>query len=70
MSLIKVNVKPKYKATLKEDFEHNSKLYKKGHEFHVVGYDSMRGYDLQDKDDNTICEIRMITDKFDIQEVG
>jgi len=70
MSILKMSVKPKYKATLREDFEFDSKLYKKGHEFNIVDYDSMRGYDVEDKDGNTICEIRMIEDKFDIQEVG
>lgn len=62
-----MSAKPKYKATLGEDFEFNSKLFKKGHEFHVVGYDSMRGYDLEDKDGNRICEIRMIMDKFHVE---
>jgi hypothetical protein len=69
MSFIKVSVKPKHKLTLKEDFEFNSKLYKKGHVFHAVGYDSIRGYDIEDAEGNTICEVRMIMDKFDVEDL-
>ena len=47
-----------------EDFEFNGKLYKKGHEFKIVGDDSIRGYDLEDADGNVIGETRFISDKY------
>lgn len=66
---LKLSSKPRYKATLKEKLEFNGVKYQPGHEFNVINYDSMRGYDLQDKDGNQICDIRMILDMFDITEV-
>ena len=47
-----------------EDFESGGKIYKKGHEFKVVGEDYMRGFDLEDKDGNKMYETRMISDKY------
>jgi len=48
-----------------EDFEFNGKLYKKGHQFNIVGEDDMRGYDLKDDDGNHISETRMIRNKYE-----
>ena len=47
-----------------EDFEFNDKLYKKGHQFKITGVDSMRGYNLEDKDGNKIGETRFISNKY------
>ena len=47
-----------------EDFEFNGKLYKKGHQFTIVGEDSMRGYDLKDDSGNCISETRFISSKY------
>jgi len=47
-----------------EDFEFNNKVYKKGHQFKITYSDGMRGYDLEDKDGNRICETRFISDKY------
>jgi hypothetical protein len=49
-----------------EDFEFNGKLYKKGHQFKIVGEDSMRGYDLEDDHGNRIGETRFISDKYEL----
>jgi len=43
-----------------EDFTFNDKLYKKGHQFKIIGEDGMRGFDLEDKDGNRIYETRFI----------
>jgi hypothetical protein len=48
-----------------EDFEFNGKLYKKGHQFTIVGEDSMRGYDLKDDWGNSISETRFIRSKYE-----
>ena len=48
-----------------EDFEFNNKLYKKEHQFTIVGEDSMRGYDLKDDDGNCISETRFIRSKYE-----
>ena len=48
-----------------EDFEFNNKLYKKGHQFTIVGEDSMRGYDLKDDWGNCISETRFIRSKYE-----
>jgi hypothetical protein len=48
-----------------EDFEFNNKLYKKGHQFTIVGEDSMRGYDLKDDWGNCISETRFIRTKYE-----
>ena len=49
-----------------EDFEFNNKLYKKGHQFKIVGEDSMRGYDLKDDWGNCIYESRFISSKYEL----
>jgi UDP:flavonoid glycosyltransferase YjiC (YdhE family) len=49
-----------------EDFEFNNKIYKKGHQFKIVGEDSMRGYDLEDDNGNRISETRFISDKYEL----
>ena len=49
-----------------EDFEFNNKLYKKGHQFKIVGEDSMRGYDLEDDHGNCISETRFISHKYEL----
>jgi len=49
-----------------EDFEFNNKLYKKGHQFKIVGEDSMRGYDLEDDQGNSISETRFISHKYEL----
>lgn len=48
-----------------EDFEFNNKIYNKGHQFKIVGEDSMRGYDLEDDHGNRISETRFISDKYE-----
>jgi hypothetical protein len=70
MSLLRMTAKPKMELTLKEDFEFNGKLFKKGHKFHPVNYDSIRGYDIEDSEGNCIGEVRMILDKFDVKDVS
>ena len=47
-----------------EDFTFNNKVYKKGHQFKIVGEDGFRGFDLMDKDGNKIYETRFISDKY------
>jgi hypothetical protein len=49
-----------------EDFEFNNKIYKKGHQFKIVGEDSMRGYDLEDDQGNSISETRFISHKYEL----
>lgn len=49
-----------------EDFEFNNKLYKKGHQFKIVGEDGMRGYDLEDDHGNRISETRFISHKYEL----
>lgn len=49
-----------------EDFEFNNKIYRKGHQFKIVGEDSMRGYDLEDDDGNCIGETRFISHKYEL----
>lgn len=61
----KTNVTPKTKLKLNQDYSFNNIDYKKGHEFHVIGFDYIRGYDIEDDFGNEICEIRMIMDKFE-----
>lgn len=48
-----------------EDFEFNNKLYKKGHQFTIVGNDDIRGYDLEDDNGNRIGETRFILHKYE-----
>ena len=48
-----------------EDFEFNNKLYKKGHQFTIVGEDNIRGYDLKDDWGNCISETRFIRTKYE-----
>lgn len=54
-----------------EDFEFNNKLYKKGHQFTIVGEDifwmksCIRGYDLKDDEGNFISETRFIRSKYE-----
>ncbi len=50
-----------------EDFEFNGKLYKKGHQFTIVGSASgmpWRGWDLEDKDGNCIGETISISNMY------
>lgn len=47
-----------------EDFEFNGKVYKKGHQFQITGFDSIRGFDLKDKDGNIIAETRFISNMY------
>jgi hypothetical protein len=49
-----------------EDFEFNGKLYKKGHQFTIVGDDNIRGYDLEDDSGNRIDETRFISGKYSL----
>ena len=49
-----------------EDFEFNNKLYKKGHQFTIVGNDDIRGYDLEDDNGNRIGETRFILHKYEL----
>ena len=49
-----------------EDFEFNNKLYKKGHQFTIVGNDDIRGYDLEDDHGNRISETRFISNKYEL----
>jgi hypothetical protein len=49
-----------------EDFEFNGKVYKKGHQFTIVGEDGMRGYDLKDDSGNRIDETRFIRSKYEL----
>jgi hypothetical protein len=49
-----------------EDFEFNGKLYKKGHQFTIVGDDNIRGYDLEDDSGNRIDETRFISSKYSL----
>lgn len=69
ISNFKVSAKPKYELILKESMTFNGKHYDKGHVFHPTGYDSIRGYDIEDKQGNRIAEIGMITNKFEIKEL-
>jgi hypothetical protein len=48
------------RVVLVEDFEFNNKVYKKGHQFNIIGDDDMRGFDLKDDDGNEIGETRFI----------
>lgn len=61
----KINAKPKIKLRLKTSMTFNGKHYDIGHEFHVVGDDPMRGYDLEDSEGNRMYEVRMIMDHFE-----
>ncbi len=57
-------------VSFKEDYEFNGKLYKKGHQFKITGYDNMRGFDLEDSDGNMICETRFISHLYeDLSEI-
>ena len=49
-----------------EDFEFNGKVYKKGHQFTIVGVDDIRGYDLRDDWGNCIDETRFISHKYEL----
>jgi hypothetical protein len=49
-----------------EDFKFNGKIYKKGHQFKIVGEDSIRGYDLEDDNGNRISETRFISYKYEL----
>jgi hypothetical protein len=60
-----IKVNPKKQLRLKENLVHNKRTYLKGHLFHVIGDDPMRGYDIEDSKGNQIYEIRMIMDKFE-----
>lgn len=53
------------RVVLLEDIEFNGKIYKKGHQFNVIGEDPMRGLDLKDDDGNAIYETRMMSSKYE-----
>jgi hypothetical protein len=61
----KIKIEPKIKLKLNRNYTFNNVSYKEGHLFHVIGSDSIRGYDLEDDYGNQICEVRMIMDIFD-----
>lgn len=52
------------KIYLKEDFEFNDILYRKGHQFTVISSDGIRGEDIEDSDGNIIYETRFISHLF------
>lgn len=60
MSLIKkekMQIGSKVKLT--EDYKRmNGDIFTKGHEFTIIGYDDIRGYDLKDEEGNCIYETR------------
>lgn len=49
---------------LLEDLIFNSRYYKKGSRFKVIGQDNIRGFDLEDQNGNKIYETRFIANKF------
>ena len=53
------------RVVLLEDIEFNGKLYKRGHQFNVVGEDGMRGLDLEDDNGNCIGETRFLRHKYE-----
>lgn len=48
------------RVRLKTSLYHNGYNYDRGHEFNVVGNDSMRGIDVEDDEGRIISECRMI----------
>jgi len=49
-----------------EEFEFIGKVYKKGHQFTIIGNDNIRGLDLQDDYGNSIYETRFSGWKFEL----
>ena len=53
------------RVVLLEELEFNDILYKKGHQFKVIGEDNIRGFDLEDDNGNRIYETRFIRSKYE-----
>lgn len=62
---MKIKVEPKINLVVKIPFTFNNKFYDVGHKFHVIGSDSMRGWDIEDDEGNRIYETGMMSHKLE-----